>query len=800
MTTTTALDISVEDLPRWMRLAQRGVNWGLLLTLLLGLAAGWSFLVQPSLPRTNASENYAFLTTNTAQALREGRLYPRWTPHTFGGYGAPTLSYFPPGASYTAGVMQVLFTDDPLRAVRVVFALALCVGGIMMALLVARRSDAGTGILAATLYVFSPYIGLTVNHLTGDLSAALAFALLPALLWMVERALHFSRPINPLLLALVTAGLIMTDPRVALGSLPLLPLLIGLARRPLQHGALLTVFGGIGLGITLAGLYWLPAYLDRDLVRWIAADTPSAQLSFAGLLTPPPQVDLNALLPEPSYALGLPLLVFALLGAGALLIQRKNAAFQLLFLLTGILYALSAVVLLPNQTWLLGVITLCLSIGGSGVLNWRVKLQARSRPLALLLALIGVMALSSPVWLSPIAVAGAGDITPLQEISYEQRGYGSAVAVAGWALPHTLEPGTRATPNRVLVSGYQTDDVNRIVFSGVRGSESTLLTAQTHGESYQLCVNPPIQFTALRAYHPAWRASVEGVELSISRDTETGLMHIAIPGSVTNLPETSTTQINCTLTGVLEIWYDSTPSERVGLILSGLTLVALGLWVLRRARRWAGAQTYDDLPLLSRREAQLLTVLLLGFVIILLAFAIPSSPFSLRMRPGYGLDNSLAITGQADGRLVTSVGLEGVAYRVERNSYRTGEAVAFSVFWRASRQLPEDYGVEAYLLDRQTGIQWLRTPLGALSHYPAQRWTTGQYVGTEGVIQLSRTISPGSYLIVLEVYGCGASCGAPIPSANLGRTLTFFDSSSRLQVGSRLILPTTLTILPAETP
>src|SRR5947208_13602575 len=81
--------IAREDLPIWMQNSLRGTDWGVLIVLVFSLLAAWPFLLQPGLPRTNASEHYVYRAADTAQAFAEGLLYPRWSPNALTGHGAP---------------------------------------------------------------------------------------------------------------------------------------------------------------------------------------------------------------------------------------------------------------------------------------------------------------------------------------------------------------------------------------------------------------------------------------------------------------------------------------------------------------------------------------------------------------------------------------------------------------------------------------------------------------------------------------------------------------------------------------
>lgn len=92
------LPITKEDLPVWMRRAMRGNDWGALLTIGFSVLVAWYFVLNTDLPRYNMTESYAFQVADYAEAMQEGRLYPRWAAHAQGGFGAPIYHYYPPGA------------------------------------------------------------------------------------------------------------------------------------------------------------------------------------------------------------------------------------------------------------------------------------------------------------------------------------------------------------------------------------------------------------------------------------------------------------------------------------------------------------------------------------------------------------------------------------------------------------------------------------------------------------------------------------------------------------------------------
>ncbi|NOG48902.1 MAG: hypothetical protein HND48_05170 [Chloroflexi bacterium] len=69
------------ELPQWMRQSRRQIDWGFVLTGLIGLAMAWTIIVHPGIPVLSDLYTSAFMTSDLAAALREGQILPRWSPH-----------------------------------------------------------------------------------------------------------------------------------------------------------------------------------------------------------------------------------------------------------------------------------------------------------------------------------------------------------------------------------------------------------------------------------------------------------------------------------------------------------------------------------------------------------------------------------------------------------------------------------------------------------------------------------------------------------------------------------------------
>lgn len=730
----------------------RGPDWGVLIVLAFCVLAAWPFLLQLGLPRTNASEHYVYRTADTVASLAEGRLYPRWSPNVLGGYGAPIPNYYPPGAVYLPALIDALITNDAVLAVKLTYVAALCLAGSALYAFVARRAGAAAGVIAALLYVYSPYLSLVAPHLLGDLPGVISLALIPALLWGVDRLLHVNHPFDLLYVALTTAALALTDVPAALVGWLLAAALIGASRPEFRRWYL--VLGAGVLGVGLAGCYWVPALAEMQAIQWYDhPDALAGVLTLGELLAPLRLIDPGALIPARQYTLGLALPLLTL--ASIPLAVRRRLGFHSLFLTLGLALTALALTAAPAATWLLGPITLCLAVGASAVVNWR-----RRTVLAPLLAGLILIA-ATPSWIADHWSAEPIDVTPLAQVEYEQFGYGIAGPPDGAAMPSTIPPDSQ--PNRALIASYRSGTVAKV--EGTAGAQLGVLAHNTHSDQLQVQTVAPLTLHILTAFFPGWSATLNGAVVRLSRSAD-GLIDVAVPNAAR---------------GELAITLDSTPERSLGWALSWGALAALLVLTLLRARR-GDVQPDKPLRLLPTSEARLLGLLLAGFTLLLVVIAIPGAPLRAQVTANYQLAGSATLDNRSDS------GLELLAFRVGRRTYQRGESIDLTLYWHTLRFLTENYGVRLSLLDLTTGVYREPSELRVPGGYPTRRWLPGYYVTDRYSFALPEQFPPGNYSPALEV--CPASvegCTSP------GNALTFFTGSGDAY-GSVLVLPIILSV------
>lgn len=764
MKNISSVHIPPHDLPQWMRQARQGLDWGVLITIVISLVITWPFILQSGLPRTNASANHVFMTADYAQALREGRLYPRWSPHVSGGYGAPIPNFYPPGAPYSAALIEIFFTQNTINAVRLVFILAICAAGAMTYAFVTRYSGSGAGILAAVIYVYSPYVGLQAPQILGDLPAVLGTAFLPMLLWSIQRLLTLNLGFDFALVALATASLIITDLRYILCGIVLTVILLLLyPHRRRIPGTRRTTILAMFSGLFCASFYWMPALLEQPYIRWQdpKINLRHADLSVWEIFLPLARIDLAEIVTLPQFTIGLCGVIFALLSAGAILLYRQQSRLQAGFFFTMVTSIAFGVTILPSQTWLLGPIALCLAISSSALVSLKYSIVPKWRRLFIPVMMVIALTTSVPVWLGVRWPQNAVQPTPLDQITYEQQGYGIAVLPPGAPFPTTFaqSPGE----DRFLINGYLSGNINRISDEQISARhQRSVISTSSHSDRFQVRLTQPATFTISRAYFPGWRAQLDGDRISLSSG-RAGLVDVALPAR----------------TGVLSLSLMSTPLRQRAWILSWGAAIMLIVITLSRLRR-TPIHYYDDLQLLSPEELRLILFVCGGFIVIIALFATPYSPYTLHATPGHKLADTFAVQSR------TESGMELISYRLSDTTFRTGDALNLDLAWRTSRPLLENYRVVIHLQDPQQNVRWQETLPLHPGAYPTRRWTTNGYISDSYSLTLSPNVIPGTYQIAVEVYAC-------LPDCTPERRLTFFDTSGRT-IGQVLVLPPLITV------
>jgi 6-pyruvoyl-tetrahydropterin synthase related domain len=762
-------DTQTHELPVWMRRARRGVDWGILLVMVMGLTVSTPFLFSSGLPRTNANENYVFRTANTAEAIQQGWLYPRWSPNILGGYGAPIPNFYPPLPAYAASLIHILLTNDPVVAVRFLYVIALCGGAAAVYALVMRRTGAPAGVIAAALYLYSPYLRLVAPHILGDLPAVITLALIPALLWATDRLLTSNHPQDVFLVSLSSAALCLTSVRGTMAGLIATVLIAFWYKRRYRRSSVRRLLASILPGLGVAAFYWIPALLEQSAIHWQNV-TPAEtfRLSLTALFSALKAIDPAEMVASPQFTIGSIGALCALVSA-ALCIMERKLSFGAVYLVMGVVTIVLAVTLFADEVWLTGVISLFVAVGSSQLLTLRKWLPAKRHRLMVPIFLVFIWLGSLAAWLAPAPAAPFGATDPAAQVQYEQSGYGLAVLPPGHPLPSSVP--SVLPPNRFLIDSYNAGSINKLASDQINAAlQASPLTHDSHSDRFQVRrISVPVTLKILTAYFPGWGATLAGQPIALHPDPDTGLIEIELPalGSGSN-------ELVITLGG--------TDVRRGAWI---ITLAALSITVVITWGRYRRRSSpFEDQKLLNQPETRLIALPILSFLLVAVATSAVVFPFSPYVRPGISLDNSFITQTRTDA------GLTLTGFQMRSNIYRPGDTVDLTLYWQAQRFLSENYQIRVALVNNQDASRWNEQPLRHPGYYPTRRWNTRQYVSDRYHLRLRENIVPGNYQIQITIDDCDAIAACPNSTE-----LTFFGSGGQ-NIGTTFTLPTLITVRP----
>ena len=748
--------ISEQDLPNWMKRARQGFDWGILLVIGLSLLMAWSFVENPTLPRTNDNIHYAFQAHDMATALREGQLYPRWSPYALGRLGAPIPHYTPPLAAYSTAMIEVLFTNDTILAMRIVYVLSFVIAGLAVYLFVMQRVNALAGLIAALLYVYSPYLGLTVSHVLGDLPLMMVLALIPLLLWTVDRLLQ-GHQFAILLVACVAAALFLTSPLYSTLGIGLVAILmiIHISETGAWRELSITLLA-LGLGLGMAAFYWLPAYMEHGLVRWlpVANYPPQYQLTWSELFAATHQLDSGMLRPLAVFNIGWLLLAssgFALL----LLVIHRGTYFQSIYLFFGIALCMIIVVMSPTDTWLLGGVILCLAIGGSTIGHWLYGLGRWLQIIAIVGIFIMTFGAVTPIWLSPSSPLAIEAVTPADQLNYEAHINTVALLPANALYPTTLSADTFTTRSLPFESNIA--NVSR--FANTSAAQLTYLEGGTQYARYSVFTEAPIVATYEQAYFMGWLARLDNQAVPLQGDDETGLTRIELP-VISN--------------GTLTISLGTTPIRITAWV---ITYLMVGIAVVLTWRRLVKMpERFDTSQLMAVGITQLLAVLV---IIVFVARNMPvlrDNMANLRETANYRLQDLRLTSYATDGHL------EYRGYQLHETTITAGDTITLSLYWQATEVSDNRFETSLSVRHLETNTITFTNAKRPPGFYPTSLWSSGLYVEDVYHISIPQEANSGDYMIEINLWQCTPQCDIPVN----------FSIPNRQLLGTVLPIPMTI--------
>lgn len=670
---------------------------------ILALPALWPFL-EIGLPHSADGALHLLRVAALDHQVRQGMLYPRWSPELFSGLGYPVFNFYGPLTYYLAELLHLLGLDF-VAALIAAFALLVLASGFGMYRLasdVLGVQQRWAALTAAVAYMVAPYL-LTNVYVRGALAEVGAQAWLPWVFWSTRRLLTAARPAQYLLPAALTLGglAITHNITLLLTPLALLGYILALWQQSGRPAGRLGWMGAaLAAAMGLSAFFWLPLIGERSLLATAAYEVAGGMLeenawTWRNFLDMTLAFDYTFAIP-----VQLGLVQAALAVAGAAAARRRDVEwlyFIVLALATGLAMGAWALPL-----WLASDTLRIVQF------PWRL-LALMSLPLALFTG-----ALLLPLRREALRVAGACLLLGLIiAANRPQLGWMPTVASVGEAIRFSAIPqfeletkamGTTATqefrPRWSVGSAYEPDEADLVASDGqavVSQSDGYGLTVTT-----SFTTTGPLRFTSL--YYPGWQATLaDGATLPTYPSTNLGLLTVDLPAGEQQMT----------------LRWTGTALQRVASWLSLATLALLTLFVWRTNRpRWLAAAP--------------LSLLVLGLAALL------SQPARAQVT--------------APAQSVRSPSLELAGYRQD---LRDGRALTLYPFWYVRQNPPADTLIGWQLRAADGSVAFETTQLPYFGGQTADQWPAGTLADDAYRLSLPPGLAAGSYSVAVQVTETG---------------------------------------------
>jgi hypothetical protein len=283
------------------------------------------------------------------KSIQDGILWPRWGPDWGFGYGYPFWNIYGPLAYYVGEGVHALGVDF-VPAVKVVLALSVLGSALTMYLFVRRLMGRPAGLVAALVYVYTPY-RLFDLYVRAAVAESFSFVFIPLVFWGFFELIDRPRLKTLIAATLAYVALVLTNNAVGLLLItPPLGLLVAmlLLLRLRDEGGHRAKIGsiirrlvgwgippalGLALGIGLLAGFVLPLVLEYNYVR--VDQWTGGRYAFGGDFVHffqlfSPRWGFGASIPGPNdevgFQLGLvPLVLFALSFFGMSRVANANS-------------------------------------------------------------------------------------------------------------------------------------------------------------------------------------------------------------------------------------------------------------------------------------------------------------------------------------------------------------------------------------------------------------------------------------------------------------------------------------------
>ncbi|HKP12123.1 MAG TPA: 6-pyruvoyl-tetrahydropterin synthase-related protein [Blastocatellia bacterium] len=228
---------------------------------------------------THDMTNHSFYMDQFQQGVRSGVLYPRWFADANNGYGIAVANYYPPGFYYATTLVNAVFNNWH-TTLFALMALMMAGAGLAMYALARALFSRTASVGAALVYMLLPY-HLIDLYWRGALPEIFGFIFLPLIFYFAFKAGDRGAARHIAGLGLTYGLYLLTHfPVGVMFSYALAFYALVWAARAKDWRILLRIAVGMGLGLAISAVYWLPAALEMKLVYEYTQDIFPYHLSY----------------------------------------------------------------------------------------------------------------------------------------------------------------------------------------------------------------------------------------------------------------------------------------------------------------------------------------------------------------------------------------------------------------------------------------------------------------------------------------------------------------------------------------
>ncbi|MCB0002499.1 MAG: hypothetical protein KDH86_08090 [Anaerolineae bacterium] len=531
----------------------------LILLLIFSIFAVAALLSPGFFFRAHDADHTVFYLIEFDASIRDGILWPRWSPDHAMGYGYPFWVVYAPLAYFAAEVFHLLGVGFT-ASIKIVMALSALFGGWGMYALLRRwwgRNGIGRGaaLVGGLVYVYAPYHLLTL-YVRAAFAEYVAMAWFPWVILAFDDVVEWGGLRRIALAALALGALFLTHSATLMVFTPLLAiyLLFALVRKTIRQrreqelwrqviGSFAQVVAAGLLAIGLAAIFLLPLAAEQGAVQqkdWVAENylyqkhfvwpnqfvDPFWGFGFSDDPTGPND--------GMSFQLGIVGVVLALVAAVVGLRRASHRRGQTAFFVVALLAVLLLMMPLARPVWdafgpaaliqfpwrLLSTASLFLAIlAGAAVGNTLGTGEGSQFPAAHVLGLVVVLASLA------FTVPQYTDIQPIDESVQSIMRFELAYPDM---IGHTAAVQEPFTESPLLPQYLAGEPLQKVALIAGSGEVETL---RTGGSSVDARVNLDSPSTVLFYTYdfPGWRATVDGQPAAHRTEPPYGLIAVDVP-------------------------------------------------------------------------------------------------------------------------------------------------------------------------------------------------------------------------------------------------------------------------------